>query len=312
MLLLMLFSLIFGQTTVNRQPSAVSHSDSLGPGAGHTLGEELVTGAAEMKITDQKIFLIPRFDPWNTVSDLFALESYVFDDELLRAVDSLLALRHFIRSSFLRVPVEMSLPLEDILIFFPSFEKRVANWELVIANSLGETVRRIEGKGQPPAAITWDGLSDDGQPVPTGDVYTFTFNAFDARGNQTRIPCEPMKINAVSYQKDKEWIVSIAADQFFLPEGSRLASSASVRLDEIGNYIKERLSVRRKADSGMQKAEVVVYVYSENEALSFDRCKVMEAEIERRVVLPKDALKVVPKFIPGLQPKYSRIEIHIR
>lgn len=286
--------------------------DSPPPSSGHTLGEELITGAAEIKITDQKIPLLPRFDPWNTVSDLFALESYIFDDELLKAVDSLLVVRHFIRSSFLRVPVAMSLPSEDILIFFPVFEKRVANWELDIANSLGETVRRIKGKGQPPAAVTWDGLTDDGQPVPTGDVYTFTFNACDARGNQTRIPCEPMKINAVTYQKDSGWILSIAADHLFLSEGYQLTPDAGQRLDEIGNYIKERLSTRRKADSGIERAEVVVQVYTENEALSFNRCKVMEAEIGRRVVLPRDGLKVVPKFIPGLVPKYSRIEIHIR
>ncbi|MEO0019776.1 MAG: FlgD immunoglobulin-like domain containing protein [candidate division WOR-3 bacterium] len=287
-----IFSLIFGQTPES-QPA---------PGE-HALGEELITGEAEIVITDQKFSLVPQFDPWIPVQEFFGSESYVFDDELLKAVDSLLVSRQFLSSSYLRVPVERTFLAGDILVFLPEFEKRVANWELVIANSLGETVRHIKGKGQPPAVITWDGRTDDGEPIPTGDVYSFTFNAYDARGNQTRIPCEPMKINAVSWEEKNEWILSIVADELFVSDGATLISTAAQRLDEIANFIKEH--TKRVVQ------EVVVYVYTEKEKLSFDRCAVMESEIGRRLVLPKDVLKVVPKFIPGLKPKQSRIEIHI-
>jgi hypothetical protein len=37
----------------------------------------------------------------------------------------------------------------------------------------------------------------------------------------------------------------------------------------------------------------------------------MDAIIER-VVLPEEAIKTTPRFIPGLKPKYSKIEIVIR
>ncbi len=267
----------------------------------YKIGEEVITGEAEMKITDQKPYLLPQIDAWSPVKEMVEINTYIFDPELFRTMDSLTIPRYFIHSSFLRVPVERSYVYGDILIFLPSFEQRVASWELVIANSLGETVRRLRQKGHPPAVITWDGKDDQGNPIATGDVYSFTFNAYDAQGNQTRIPCEPQRINAILWKQGEEWILSVAAEHIFLPEGAQLVEPANSRLDEIGNVLKEKF-----------KKEIVVYVYTEKEELSLDRCRVIEGEIKKRMVLPQEALKVVPRFIPGLQPKYSKIEIHIQ
>lgn len=283
---------IFSQTEDTIQKSSPANT--------HTIGEEVIVGETEIKIQDQKYYFPPQIDPWSPVNDLIAPESYVFDEGLFRAVDSLTVPRHFIHSSFLRVPMEKNFMYGEILIFLPSFEHRVAIWELVITNSQGETVRRLREKGQPPMVITWDGRTDKGEPVATGDVYSFTFNAYDAQGNQTRIQCEPQRINAVIWKEKNEWVVSVAADQLFNPGGAQLTSEAETRVDEIANVIKERF-----------KKEVVVYVYSEKEKLLNDRCRVIEKELLRRVVLPKGALKVAPRFIPGLQPKHSKVEIHI-
>lgn len=267
----------------------------------HTIGEELITGEAEIKIADQKPYISPQVDLFTPIKEIVTLGSYILDPALFHSIDSLTIPQQFIHSSFLRIPVERSFIYGDILIFLPSFEKRVASWELVIANSLGETVRRLGQKGQPPAVITWDGKNDKGEPIATGDIYSFTFNAYDAQGNQTRISCEPQQINAIIWKQAGEWIVSVAADHLFLAGGAQLIEQATIRLDEIGNVIKERFG-----------KEVVVYVYTEQERLSWERCRVIENELTRRLALPKEALKVVPRFIPGLKPKHSKIEIHIQ
>ncbi|MBM3315532.1 hypothetical protein FJY71_06815 [candidate division WOR-3 bacterium] len=270
------------------------------PAGEHHLGEELVTGEAEVRISDLKPYFAPQLDPFAPINDLLAPGTYVFDDALFNAVDSLTIPHHFIRSSYLRVPVERSFIYGDIMVFLPAFEKRVATWELVVSNSLGETVRRVSRKGQPPAVISWDGRTETGEMIATGDVYSFTFNAYDAQGNQTRIPGSPQRIAALVVKQDNEWVISVAADQVFDADGARLGEQAAIRLDEAANLIKERF-----------KKEVVVYVYSEQEKLSSDRCAVVKSEIARRVVLPVEALKVAPRFIPGLQPKHSKIEIHV-
>ncbi|MGQ9707660.1 MAG: FlgD immunoglobulin-like domain containing protein [bacterium] len=253
-----------------------------------------------MKITEPKYYYPPHINPWTPINDILTPERYIFDEPFLKSIDSLTLPQYFLSSSFLRVPVPRSFLYGDILVFLPAFEKRVATWELIIANSLGETVRRFRQKGQPPAVITWDGRTDQGELIATGDVYSFTFHAYDAQGNQARINCEPQRINAIVYQQGNERVASIAADVLFGSDNAQLIPEASARLDEVSNLIKEGY-----------KKEVVVYVYTEKEKLALDRCRVLELEIGRRLVLPRDAFKVAPRFIPGLQPKYSRVEVHI-
>jgi hypothetical protein len=266
----------------------------------HALGEEVVTGQGEVKIQDLKPYFAPQIDPFGPINGRLAPETYVLDEGLWHSVDSATIPQHFAHSSFLRTPVERDFVYGDMMVFLPSFETRVATWELVVSNSLGETVRRVKRKGQPPAVITWDGRTDAGEGIAPGEVYSFTFNAYDAQGNQTRIPGTPQRVNGVVYQSGEEWIVAVAADLLFTQSGSQLLVQGAARLDEAANVVREKFT-----------KEVAVYVYSEQERLSAERCNVIRTEIARRVVLPVEALKVVPRFVPGLTPKYSKIEIHI-
>jgi hypothetical protein len=60
----------------------------------------------------------------------------------------------------------------------------VARWRLVVANARGETVATIEGKGQPPREIAWDGRSKDGSTVTPNLTYSYVFEAHDRAGNK--------------------------------------------------------------------------------------------------------------------------------
>jgi flagellar motor protein MotB len=266
----------------------------------HAIGEEVIKGETEVRIEDMKPYFPPQIDPFAPVNELLAPESYVLDDALYHSVDSMTIPQHFAHSSYLRIPVERNFIYGDMMVFLPSFEQRVATWNLDVSNSLGETVRRIARKGPPPAVITWDGKTDEGEPIAPGEVYSFTFNAYDAQGNQTRIPETPQRVNGIVQQVGEEWVVSIAADQVFAEGGAQLIEQATPRLDEAANVVREKF-----------KNQVLVYVYTEQERLSAERCRVIQAELGRRVVLPAEALKVVPRFVPGLQPKLSKIEIRI-
>jgi len=72
-------------------------------------------------------------------------------------------------------------------------------------------------------------------------------------------------------------------------------------LDEVANIVKDSY-----------KKEVVVYSYSESEALAKSRGDAVMNEIVKRAVLPSTAVKTAPRFIPGLAPKYSKIEVVIQ
>jgi len=297
---LLIVALLFSQPTP-ASPKPESTAARPAPNADqHAIGEEVIKGETEVKIEDTKLFFPPQIDPFSPVNELLTPESYVLDEALHYSVDSLTIPQYFAHSSFLRIPTERNFIYGDMMVFLPTFEQRVSTWDLEVSNSLGEAVRRIARKGQPPAVITWDGKTDSGEPIAPGEVYSFTFNAYDAQGNQTRIPGTPQRVNGLVQEAGGEWVVSIAADMIFTEGGAQLLERATPRLDEAANVVKEKL-----------KSQVVVYVYTELERLSAERCRVIEAELNRRVVLPPGALSVVPRFVPGLQPKLSKIEIRI-
>lgn len=267
----------------------------------HLIGEEIISGQAQTQVEETKLYTISLIDPFQPLNELLKSNKYIFDEKIYEEIDKATIPNQFLHSSYLRLPVEREIIAGDVLVFLPKFETNVFNWELVVSNSLGETVRRIAKKGNPPALISWDGRTETGEMMITGEVYNFTFYAYDALGNQTRIAGKPQRVTGILYQEKGEWIITIAGEVIFQRGSALYVEGARERICEVTNLIKERF-----------KKEIIIYVYTENEALSQTRCDILRKELLNRVRLPKEALAVVPRFIPGLQPKYSKIEIHIR
>lgn len=308
---LILAALLFAQTPAAPAPAA-TEPDTLAevpleeaapttPKGEHELGTEEITAQERLKIEDLKPQFFPSIDPYEPISSVLKTGSYVYDDKIWETIDSLAVPGQYLHSSYLRTPVIERLIEGNVLVFLPRFEKNVSNWDLEITDPLGTTVRRIKQKGNPPNLINWDGRDDKGAIVNTGEIYTFTFFAYDAVGNQTRIPGRPQRILGMLYEDAGEWVVTMAGDVVFEPRTSRLTPAAARWLDEAANVVKEKF-----------KREVVIYVYTEREELSAEQCGILATEVGRRHVLPKEALKTAPRFIPGLQSKFSKVDIHIR
>lgn len=62
----------------------------------------------------------------------------------------------------------------------------VARWQLEIVDAGGAVVRTQTGEGTPPRELTWDGLRDDGTPVPAGLACSHVLTARDKAGNARR------------------------------------------------------------------------------------------------------------------------------
>ena len=65
----------------------------------------------------------------------------------------------------------------------------IADWSIEIRpmESLSTLFRKIEGKANPSARITWDGRSDKGELVQSASFYQYTFTAVDTLGNTSSI-----------------------------------------------------------------------------------------------------------------------------
>ncbi|MEI8094246.1 MAG: FlgD immunoglobulin-like domain containing protein [Spirochaetales bacterium] len=62
----------------------------------------------------------------------------------------------------------------------------VDNWQLAVIDPRGKTFRQWSGKGLPPASLYWDGKSDTGDTVESGDDYQLQLKVADTQKNVTR------------------------------------------------------------------------------------------------------------------------------
>jgi|UniRef100_A0A7V3RIF0 flagellar motor protein MotB len=267
----------------------------------HEIGEEVIKGEMKFKITEPKIYLDVGLNPFLPLDSIISREQYIFDEKLYTTIDNLNTPILYLHSEYLRVPLVARFMYGSIALFIPKFEKTVSSWELVIINANGEVVRRYAQRGMPPPVISWDGRNDKGEMCNMGEVYNYVFTAFDAVGNPTRITGRAYKFNGVVYEEKGSTIIAVSSGVLFNENSASLNSESGPYIEEIANLVKERF-----------KKEVVVYSYSESENLARARGEVILNEIAKRAVLPDKALSTAPRFIPGLLPKYSKIEIVIQ
>ena len=267
----------------------------------HEIGEEVITGETEFKITDKKIVLAPELKPFAPLDSIISQERYIFDEKLYRTIDSLNTPILYLHSEYLRIPLLSKLVYGEIALFIPRFERTVSSWELVITDSNGEVVRRIAERGLPPASLSWDGRKDNGTMCNMGEVYNYVFTAFDAVGNPTRIGGRSYRFTGIVYEEHENRIIAIATSELFRDNGQTPTEYAGYYYDEVANVIKDNF-----------QEEVIVYSYSESEALAKSRGQAVMQEIMKRTVLPVEAIKTAPRFTIGLQPKFSKVEIVVR
>ena len=268
---------------------------------GHDIGEEVIKGESEMKIQDLKIILDPSLKPFAPLDSVISQEKYIFDEKLYMTIDAMNTPILYLHSEYLRVPLVSRLMYGSIALFVPRFEKTVASWELLITDTNGSVIRKYAERGLPPPSISWDGRTNEGEMCNMGEVCNYVFTAFDAVGNPTRISGRSYKFSGIVYDEQRTKIIAIASNVLFSGQTTSFSEEAADYLDEVANVIKDNF-----------KKEVVVFSYSQSETLAKSRGSAIMNEIIERVVLPEEGIKTAPRFIPGLEPKYSKIEIVVQ
>jgi hypothetical protein len=94
----------------------------------------------------------------------------------------------------------------------------VSRWRLVVANAKGETVATMEGKGQPPREIPWDGRAKDGSAATPNLTYSYVFEAVDRAGNKRNFVGEGFKVSAYRLEGRDGLVLAFAANELSWPE----------------------------------------------------------------------------------------------
>ena len=283
-----------------RAPAADTISTAVVPA--YDVGAEVVKVLQRMKIEEPKPRFFPSVDPYEPINAALRTDKYVYDDKLYDMIDSVGAPRLTMLSTYVRRPVVNRFVNGVMLINSPEFDDNVTDWDMIVSNSRGETVRRITGGGNPPATIRWDGLDDRGSMLVTGETYNFTFYATDVSGRQLRVPGRPTRISGllVDGVAGGGSIASVALDEIFQSGSTLLTDDGVSWLDGLGNAVTERL-----------RSDVSVYVYGDKQTLVGDLAQIIAAELQQRVKFPSGALSVFPKYTPGLDPRLARVEARI-
>lgn len=185
-------------------PAAPAPADGGGDGADYTMpgGQEgtvfrslTVEGEDRVHLEFERPALAPDLDPHKAPG----LDPAGAADVLLRSGPDLLrpftALSAHDRSPWVARPWLTRFAHGPVARFRPEVTD-VARWRLLVANARGETVATIEGKGQPPREIAWDGRAKDGSTVTPNLTYSYVFEAHDRAGNKRNFVGPGFKVAA--------------------------------------------------------------------------------------------------------------------
>jgi len=187
-----IFSLSASTRTGSADTSSVekkkpASSDSVmtlqGDQEGTVFKDLVVEGEDRIRIEFERPELHVDIDPQTAPGLEWGSIQEVLDRSELELVPPFLHASACEHSPYLARPWLDQFASESIARFRPQVEG-VDRWQLLIANSRGETVASFEGNGKPPRQICWDGSALDGTAVPPGLTYSYVLEAFDRAGNK--------------------------------------------------------------------------------------------------------------------------------
>jgi hypothetical protein len=232
----------------------------------------VVEGEDRIKIEFERPDLYIDVDPQSAPG----LEWGSFQDVLDRStpdyVSSYLKTSSLERSPYLSRPWLDLFASGDIARFQPQVEG-VDRWELLIANSGGETVARFEGKGKPPKEIGWDGRSLEGKAVPPGLTYSYVLEAYDRAGNKRSFVGTGFELPSYRLITSEELVMLFSGSELSRSKGSDPRNSAippAILLEVV-----DRINAYRMVDQPVL-LEVSARTYDQAKTLSMDMVKNIE------------------------------------
>lgn len=102
----------------------------------------------------------------------------------------------------------------------------VERWKLTIANARGEAVAVLEGAGQPPKEIAWDGRARDGSSVLPEMTYSYVFEARDKAGNKRNFLGQGFHVSAYRMETPAGPRLVFAAHRLGWPAAAGAAPTA--------------------------------------------------------------------------------------
>lgn len=116
--------------------------------------------------------------------------------------------------------------------------KKLSKWKFEIFRSNGSLFRTIEGEGNPPETVAWDGRGDNGDMLIPGHNYAYSFTPTDKAGNKRVFPGQNFSVEAAYVNMDSLLWIGIADSKLFSYDGIGLLKSADEFAQEVASLFR--------------------------------------------------------------------------
>ncbi len=103
----------------------------------------------------------------------------------------------------------------------------VKSWKLTITDFRGSPFRDIEGKGNPPKRLEWDGENNRGEMLKVGYPYSYVFTITDKGTNTYNYAGVGFRIPALDYREEGNRILEIGGTELFASDASSVSAGGS-------------------------------------------------------------------------------------
>ncbi len=168
------------------------------------VGVEMIRGKALIEPKPKAFYY--TIDPYQPIGVILGEHRFILDPMFFEKIEKAVGRSIFLTDeNLLRVPVRINnfvdLDREAISLDMSKFiEKGIESWEVQIIDGRGNVFRTIQGKGNLPSAVMWDGKGDDGETVMSvGDIYSFIVTIHRKDGSSTRRIGSPIDLAGLAY-----------------------------------------------------------------------------------------------------------------
>ncbi len=153
-------------------------------------------------------------------------------------------------------------------------------WQLTITDFRGSPCRNYDGKGRPPAKVSWDGRTDQGEMLRVGYPYSYVFTTTDKGTNTYNYAGESFRLPALDYRRDGDRVLEIAGGELFARRESDLTAAGEDWL------VRTADEIRRHPYSPVR-----VVVTAETTELETRRAEGVAAHLAASMVLPREQVE---------------------
>ena len=132
------------------------------------------------------------------------------------------------------------LPEPPLVTFHPGrSDLKIKRWELTISDDKGSIIRTLEGKGNPPGSIKWDGRDEKRKIIKVGTLYSYNFVAIDENGRPHTTSGKPFQLWALKYDEKDSLNIEVANRVLYTPERDKFSEDGKLIMEKTIDVLRQ-------------------------------------------------------------------------